>query len=215
MKQRDYFFRDKIQAAISTAQRDYLNTEEFAFLSLTGKVELTFRDKIAFYLHKDLSTEYIIAREWKSTSSKRIDLAILSKNGLPRVLIEFKAAFDVNYVTGREFKNSMKSDLVKCVNANKDSEMYFIVIANLFQKKIHSQNPALKKFYIDKVNKQVNFSSIKTTVLNNWQSFLKDCGLEKEFWPLNSNGNKYLRNQVDYLVLVNGPYFENQVKRFN
>lgn len=63
-------------------------TNELAYLSLTTKIELPFRDRLAYSLFKELDAKNIIvSREWKRT-----DLALL-QNGLPSVLIELKAMY--------------------------------------------------------------------------------------------------------------------------
>lgn len=72
-------------AAISCEFRE----NELAYLALTTKVELPFRDRIAFRLHQDYAPAgCIVAREWN-----RIDLAVLASDGSPLCLVELKAMY--------------------------------------------------------------------------------------------------------------------------
>jgi hypothetical protein len=62
---------------------------ELAYLAMTTKIELPFRDRLAFQLHQILSpTGLLVTREWN-----RIDLAVLDKSSRPLCLIELKAMY--------------------------------------------------------------------------------------------------------------------------
>ena len=75
-------------AALSDA-RSFFATDELAYLALTSKIELPFRDRLAFRLHKDFAAheEVVVSREWD-----RVDLAVL-RGAQPKVLIELKAMY--------------------------------------------------------------------------------------------------------------------------
>lgn len=62
---------------------------ELAYLALTSKVELPLRDRLAFGLHERLWPEAVVARE----HPVRTDLAILTPDGAPRLLLEAKAFY--------------------------------------------------------------------------------------------------------------------------
>jgi len=82
---------------------------ECAFLALTSKFELPFRDRLAFALATvaEPRGEWI-AREWK-----RCDLAWLSDSG-PRLLVELKACYTFDLVVQPDvFFAYLRSDLLK------------------------------------------------------------------------------------------------------
>ena len=60
-------------------------TNELAYLAMTGKIESSFRDRWAYLLYRTRSQKMIVAREWN-----RADLVILS-DGTPQAIIELKA----------------------------------------------------------------------------------------------------------------------------
>lgn len=103
--------------------------DEFAYLSMTGKIENTVRDKLAFSLHKELKNEYFVLREYKGEGfTDRTDIAILDKNDKIVCLIELKA----RSLPGidREFIKFLEKDCLKMENKSKDSENISIVIFN-------------------------------------------------------------------------------------
>lgn len=59
---------------------------ELAYLALTSKVELPFRDRLALSLRARVAGA-MVAREWK----ERVDLAILSTSRIPTLLVELKS----------------------------------------------------------------------------------------------------------------------------
>jgi hypothetical protein len=86
----------------------------WSYLMLTSKVELPIRDLIAWRLHERLDPDYIVSREWK-----RCDLAILSKEGFPLFLIEFKACYHFDLYREKNFENfreKLESDFTKSKN---------------------------------------------------------------------------------------------------
>jgi hypothetical protein len=85
----------KIEPAL-TAGLKHLAAEfhpnELAYLAATCKIEFPIRDKLAFYLHKELAgSGLIVAREWD-----RIDLAIVVPDGRPAAILEAKAMYSFN-----------------------------------------------------------------------------------------------------------------------
>ena len=73
---------------------------ELAYLWLTSKSELHFRDKLAFYLHRHLNDGHLVGREWKPDKLKRvntekwqIDLALINPSGDPDVLVQLKGCY--------------------------------------------------------------------------------------------------------------------------
>ena len=80
---------------------------ELVYLALTSKVEHPLRDRWAFALHEKLEKRNVyVAREWK----RRVDLAIVEKNGDPLFLVELKAmyTFDAILGGGRSGKEMIK-----------------------------------------------------------------------------------------------------------
>lgn len=90
---------------------DDFSKNELAYLSLTSKIELPFRDKWAFALHQLLSDEFTVSREWRRT-----DLAILD-SGKPKALIELKAMYSFDAALYQEdlhgYFQAMKNDEIK------------------------------------------------------------------------------------------------------
>lgn len=61
--------------------------DELAYLAATTKIELPFRDRLAYLSHRRFEPEgVLVAREWQ-----RIDLAMLTADGTPVCLVELKA----------------------------------------------------------------------------------------------------------------------------
>lgn len=209
-------FTDLIHNSI-LAQTDYLNSNEFAYLSLTSKNELPFRDKIAFALHQELEKEFAVAREYKGTLLKKIDLAILSKNGEPEVLIEFKAVSSIVYTESQEFHNMMISDLKKCaINGHNNPEIYFIVMANWFPQTVEFKSQKHLKGivkYLDKINKHPEFSGMKKRAITSWESFLRRYDMHQKFRCCEFEGGLFENNRINYLVFINGPFTNNEIAK--
>ena len=77
---------DRLVETLRTIGEDF-QENELAYLALTGKVENPFRDRLAFKLHRNLSPEVVVAKEWR-----RVDIAIL-RSEVPLALIELKAMY--------------------------------------------------------------------------------------------------------------------------
>jgi hypothetical protein len=86
---------------------------ELAYLALTGKIELTIRDRLAWVTQGAWpSPPFFTAREWKKT-----DLAVI-EDGQPVVLLEAKAlySFDaVNSVTLANYEGYIRDDIAKAL----------------------------------------------------------------------------------------------------
>jgi hypothetical protein len=79
---------DAIKSTFGEFRRDKA-ADELSYLAVTSKIEIPFRDRLAFLLHRDYSDAgYLVAREWD-----RVDLVIVEPTGRPETLIELKAAY--------------------------------------------------------------------------------------------------------------------------
>src|SRR3989344_4463942 len=104
-----------IESDIKNSLRGIANKfgkNELAFLALTTKIELPFRDRWAYALYQKLNkVGLIVSREWR-----RVDMAILEKNKQV-ALIELKAmyTFDALDEAGfyKEAIEQLKMDAVK------------------------------------------------------------------------------------------------------
>lgn len=95
--------------SLNTLRQAYL-PDELAYLALTQKVEHAFRDKLAFQLHKRLSDELLVCREWCRT-----DLAIV-RNTQPLLLLEAKAIYTFDILKGgaqHPYPNLLRQDVEK------------------------------------------------------------------------------------------------------
>ncbi len=118
---------------------DGFDGNELAYLSAQGKNELQIRDKIAWQLHKEITSkygnQYIVRREWapKESGRKKVDLAILkmdkSFTSVEHVyaLIEFKAQSIARKETW--YIDEFKHDVDKMRElAQKDTDLYFVFL---------------------------------------------------------------------------------------
>jgi hypothetical protein len=101
---------------------------ELAYLAATTKIELPFRDRLAYLLHRRLEPAGIlVAREWR-----RIDLAILAADGVPTCLLELKAmyTFDAFGENLAFFTQAMSADEQKGLRqASPDIAVYTMLLA--------------------------------------------------------------------------------------
>ncbi|WP_089138387.1 hypothetical protein [Vibrio rumoiensis] len=103
--------------------------DELAYLALTTKIELPFRDRWAFLLYNSFTDHTLtVSREWKRT-----DLAILQNNS-PKSLIELKAmytfdaALDPDEIGG--FTDAMARDEIKAKKlATPRTDIYTVLLA--------------------------------------------------------------------------------------
>ena len=91
------------------------DSNELAYLALTGKIELTIRDRIAYSLHRQMRDEenIQIAREWK-----RFDLAIIEESR-PVMLVEAKAMYSFDMFANKA-KNKYPTKVQKDVKKMMD-----------------------------------------------------------------------------------------------
>lgn len=80
-----------VLSSLADVEKEF-QENELAYLALTTKIELPFRDKWAFLLHNRPRPKLTVAREWKRT-----DLAILDRNE-PAVLVELTAMYTFDAV---------------------------------------------------------------------------------------------------------------------
>jgi hypothetical protein len=102
---------DELTRAVDQTVRA-ADPDEFAFLALTSKVELPFRDRLAYALATSAAPRgERVAREWK-----RCDLAWLSDSG-PKLLVEVKACYTFDLVIQPDvFLGYLRADLLKSRN---------------------------------------------------------------------------------------------------
>jgi hypothetical protein len=106
--------RQKIVDAVKSTFnefRRYEAADELSYLAVTSKIEIPFRDRLAFLLHRDhFDAGYLVAREWD-----RVDLAIVAPaTGRPETLIEVKAAYSFDASKSAPwFVREISDDLVK------------------------------------------------------------------------------------------------------
>lgn len=100
--------------------------DELAYLALTQKVELHFRDRLAWGLHKALEPDQlVVAREWR-----RADLAIV-QGEIPIALVEAKAlySFDIHLNLNRSaYLARIRADFAKAAALAPSAERYALVI---------------------------------------------------------------------------------------
>jgi hypothetical protein len=93
-----------LQVALSRIGCEF-KSNELAYLAATSKVEGPFRDRLAFFLHRE-HRDWTVCREWR-----RIDLAILN-DGEPLGLIELKACHTSGMlVNGAGWIGHVRTDL--------------------------------------------------------------------------------------------------------
>lgn len=109
---------------------------ELAYLALTSKPELQFRDRLAFQLHEQLINRITVAREWK-----RVDLAFLNGNE-PQALIQLKARSLFKFISeSPSVEKAAHKDIKKC--GEHYCKAYSLIIAT------HIENEFLpEQFYV-------------------------------------------------------------------
>ncbi len=102
--------------------------DELAYLALTTKIELPFRDRWAYSLFKNLANTNInVSREWMRT-----DLALIENNS-PTTLIELKAMYTFDALSQRQllgYTDAMSNDEEKAKKlADVNTEIYTVLLA--------------------------------------------------------------------------------------
>jgi hypothetical protein len=120
--------------------------DELAFLALTTKIELPFRDRWSFLLYKVLKQKKIISsREWNRT-----DIALV-KDNKPLALIELKAMYFFDSIRqskdgiygDEQFLKAMASDVKKAKKlSNKSPDIYTVLLVTHPHTTIGDNHPA-------------------------------------------------------------------------
>lgn len=115
-----------IEIALAELDTEF-NSNELAYLGLTGKVELQIRDKLAYVLHRDYLNQGFdsVVREWKL-----VDLALMT-NEVPQLLLEAKAIYVGDFLTSswKKFVHSMHKDFYKCQQLSPSTPFLTLLIA--------------------------------------------------------------------------------------
>lgn len=116
---------DKALSVALTRTEKSFSENELAYLIVTSKIELPFRDRLAFNLHQQ-SQDWRVAREWK-----RIDLAILTPCGNPVALLEAKAMYMFDpLLTGSHYMTLTINDEQKALkSAQPDTQVYSLLLS--------------------------------------------------------------------------------------
>lgn len=162
---------------ISTLEKKF-QTDELAFLALTSKIENVLRDKIAFELHKELSKNKIICREWtnKKATKLKSDLAILNMNSEPELIIEFKAHSSISGIG--EWAKPIQKDYEKNRKLYNDAEIITILFANFIDQIPSNQifNHSIK--YYEKLEKSVKRKITLTNQSEVWKNTIEKIGMK-------------------------------------
>ncbi|RUO22604.1 hypothetical protein CWE08_05370 [Aliidiomarina iranensis] len=145
--------QDLIIGSLESLEQEF-QSDELAYLALTTKIELPFRDRWAFSLYRTLKETYAVSREWKRT-----DMAILNGQS-PEVLIELKAMYSFDAVLDKfkisRFADAMTSDAKKArLLAEAETEIYTVLLST------HPEGPFPPEMahivkYVSGINKAVN-----------------------------------------------------------
>ena len=113
----------------------------FAYLALTSKIEIPFRDHFAYYLHNNIyNGKKLVAREYTNEDKtiERADLVVLD-NGKPEIIIEFKACYSYYF---RPINNENSSNL------NKINEYLLKMVLDYMKHDKKNKVPNDNKYYI-------------------------------------------------------------------
>lgn len=107
---------------------------ELAYLATTTKVELPFRDRLAFLLHQKFNEcGLLVAREWD-----RVDIGIVDSNNSPHCLIELKAMYTFDALKNlSKFTDATSADEVKARRlAEPYTAVYSLLLATHLDKSV-------------------------------------------------------------------------------
>ena len=101
----------------------------FAYLSLTGKNELQFRDNFAYFLNEKYCNSNYVSKEYSINRNNRADLVILDLLGSVRIVIEFKVFYAYNFeeIKIKRIVSRIEDDRSKNCRL-KDTKAYYIVL---------------------------------------------------------------------------------------
>lgn len=120
---------EKILVETIAGMGDAFAPNELAYLASTTKIELPFRDRLAYLLHRRLESDKLhVVREWR-----RVDLAILDASGSPVCLLELKAmyTFDAIGSSVEPFIAAMAADEEKASRlAVRGTAVYTMLLAS-------------------------------------------------------------------------------------
>lgn len=127
--------------------------DELAYLGLTTKIEIPFRDWLAVKLHKKSGKEYMIAREYPEVSATnnktlRTDLAIL-KDGIVKERVELKACYTFDIPKKNRDYNLFWNQVLADYEKHKfiDGNTYFLLLAVHPIDKIEDSKNDVIKYY--------------------------------------------------------------------
>jgi hypothetical protein len=120
-----------LRSELSTIDRRF-DVDELAFLTLTSKMELPIRDRLAYVLFRRLP-QLLVAREWR-----RVDLAVLAPGDppVPRMLLEANALYTFDLVGDdawiRRYPDKVERDVAKLraiKDLPSDTQLFGLVLA--------------------------------------------------------------------------------------
>jgi len=190
----------RVAAALDRAVQDF-DPDELAFLALTGKIELTLRDRLAWETQGSWpSPPAFTAREWKKT-----DLAVI-ENGQPIVLLEAKAlySFDAaNPVTLAKYESYTHDDIAKARKlAVPETQIMVAVFMTHVAAPVpdHLDKIVKYRFGINKALAQFGARPLREFAVNRVESILRPVGPTKRVTPSPTGTAFDIPAQVDAWV---------------
>lgn len=205
-------FKQEIIKTISELSNHFENNE-IAYLALTSKIENPLRDKIAYLLHEKMGNDFLICREFKTNSNKKVDLAILDMNKKIKCLIEFKAHSSMH--KEKEYQDHIINDFTKISNcAENDTELYYIFFNNIVESKIPEKYYPSVKYY-QRINsfldKNPTYDQIEKNLKEYWKYYSKNSP-EKKTEIVSIAGGNYSNIKLSILTFIYGPFNKNDWK---
>lgn len=201
-------WKDEIVSVISKTHAA-INEDELAFLALTSKIENPLRDKIAFEFYKRLKDNKIVCREYsdKEYKIRRADLAILSSNGEPECIIEFKAHSDLKDIG--QWGIEMRKDIVKSQNTSSEAEIFFVFFVN-YMTELPSEPKAVDKAikYYKSLKQAISSSWDEEKLINEWKNSLKKNNLNSNYELIDIEAGKYYSSSIKIKIFIHGPFKE-------
>lgn len=172
---------------------------ELAFLALQGKIELQLRDKIAWYIEKQYSKDYLVKREFGPSGREKCDLAILKKDTKsPVCLIEFKAhssaKFENHYATKECVHDCKKMiKISEDTRADTNLQMLFIFFQTHHKGEMNDDYNGIIAYY-DTVRK-----GLDEKVDGSWKQF-DNCGDRED--RVDIDAGKYYGLEVKVATMI-------------